>query len=286
MKLYILTVANTSKYYYPYLVKSVELNNNKLITLGFGKEWKGFNTKFNLMLEELKKYDENDIVCFVDGFDVICTRNLNELKNEFIKIKNRENCKIIVGYDYIPNILIRTIASLYFTKKINTININSGTYIGFVKDILDILKTINNINPEDIADDQILLNKYNEQNPGSIYIDTNFEFFFTIGSPLTNIRKYVKIKDNNVYINNNKPFFIHAAGCGYLDNIIIDLNYDYNDNIKDIIKQNFLNKYISQYTNIIKNYFDKNKYYILFKLIIIFIVIYIFSNTVSITTRP
>ena len=38
MKLHTLTVANKSKYYYPYLVDSIKHNNNNLITLGFNKE--------------------------------------------------------------------------------------------------------------------------------------------------------------------------------------------------------------------------------------------------------
>ncbi len=261
MTLYIITVANKSKFYFPYLVQSIKKNNNELIVLGKDMEWKGFNWKLNLMIEELKKYDSNEIICFVDGFDVICTRDLNELTNEFIKIKEREKCKIITGYDYVPNNIIKTITSLYFTKTTDNLVLNSGTYIGYVKDILEVLETVNKIDPNDNADDQILLNKYNEKNPGSIYIDTNFEIFLTIGDPLTDLKKFVIIKDNNVYINNNRPFFIHAAGSGYLDSIIIDLNYeyDYNNKIKDQIKKEYLNKSIAHFTNIVKYNYNNNK---------------------------
>jgi hypothetical protein len=63
------------------------------------KNGKVFVWRFKLMIDYLEKLDENDIVCFVDGYDVICTRNLNELVDEFVKIKNKTNCKIIVGYD-------------------------------------------------------------------------------------------------------------------------------------------------------------------------------------------
>jgi cell division control protein 42 len=45
-------------------------------------------TQIDLRDEEitLNKLNKNDIVCFVDGYDVICVRNLNQLKNTFLNI--------------------------------------------------------------------------------------------------------------------------------------------------------------------------------------------------------
>jgi hypothetical protein len=229
--LYIITVATQSKYYFPYLIESIKKNNNKLKVLGFNQEWKGFNWKFNLMKTELNSYKLDDIVCFVDGYDVMCVRDLNLLINEFIKIKQRENCKIIAGFDNVPNKINKLITNLYFTNNINEIVINSGTYIGYVKDILDILNTLDQ---DASADDQILLNKYNKNHPGDIFIDINNELFLTVGNALSDIKKYTIIENNTVYgLNKMKPFFIHAAGCGFLDNIIIDLGYKYDHSNKN-----------------------------------------------------
>ena len=178
MKLDILTVANKSKYYYPYLVDSVKRNNSSLITLGFNKEWVGFNSKFKLMYEKLEELDDNDIVCFVDGFDVICVRDLNELTDAFLEIKERENCTIVAGYDYIiKNVFKSIIESLYFTKTICSTIINSGTYIGFVKDIKKILSFILSQDDDEFSDDQILMNTYIKLHPNKIYIDINAEYF-------------------------------------------------------------------------------------------------------------
>ena len=105
--LHIITVATESKYYFPYLVDSIKKHNNKLTTLGFNQTWKGFNWRCNLMKKLLLSYNKTDIICFIDGYDVLCVRDLNDLNLEFIKIKNREKCKIIVGYDYIPNKIIK-----------------------------------------------------------------------------------------------------------------------------------------------------------------------------------
>jgi hypothetical protein len=157
-KLHIITVATHNKYYLPYLIKSVN-KYNKLKILGFGTKWKGFNYKYNLMRQELLKLPKDDIVCFVDGYDVLCVRDLNDMIDSFIEIKNREKCKIIAGYDNVFNKFIKLYTRLYFTKSINKTVINSGTYIGYVEDLLNML---NSMDKNNLLDDQILLNKYNE----------------------------------------------------------------------------------------------------------------------------
>ena len=160
-KLHIITVATDIKYYLPYLVKSVKKHNNELKILGLGTKWEGFNYKFNLIRKELLKLPKDDIVCFVDGYDVVCVKDLNNIIDCFIKIKTREKCKIIVGYDNNSNHIIQKISSFVFTKNINNIVINSGTYIGNVEDLLNMLNKINMIDNKNLSDDQVLLNKYN-----------------------------------------------------------------------------------------------------------------------------
>jgi hypothetical protein len=285
MKLHILTVANKSKYYYPYLVDSVKRNNNSLITLGFNEEWGGFNTKFKLMNEALKEIDENDIVCFVDGFDVICVRDLNKLTDAFLKIKEREGCTIVAGHDYIiKNVFRSIIESLYFTKTFNSTVINSGTYIGYVKDIKTFLSFVLSQDDDELADDQILMNTYSKLHPKEIYIDINVELFFTAYKPLESIKKFTKIKNNIVYCNNNKPFFIHAAGSGYMNDILEELKYDVDKQIEIDLKKNFNKKMYENFfkNNIIKNV-NKYKYDVLFGFILFFIISYILIKSLLIS---
>lgn len=268
MELHIITVANKSKYYFEYLKKSIEKNNGKLTVLGFGMEWKGFVWRFKLMKEHLQKLNKNDIVCFIDGFDVICVNNINNIINKFNNIKKREKCKIVVGFDNVPNKLIYFINSLYFSNKINATIINAGTYIGMVGDILEIFNNLNINNLNDDMDDQVLLNKYYYTHKEDIYIDINAELFLTIGSPLTDLAKFVNIKNNTIYYKQNKPFFIHAAGCGYLDTILKELNYTLKNDISKEIKNDFIKK---TFNNLKKNsliFIDINKYNILFFIII------------------
>ena len=196
-KLHIITVATEQKYYLPYLIESCRKNGEELEIIGMGEKWEGFNWKYKKMIDYLKSLPRNDIVCFVDGYDVFCCRNLHDLIPEFLKIKQEQNCKIIVGHDK-PSILL-SLNSLFFGKCKNNL-INSGTYIGEVSDILNIIQKIYDLNPRNDADDQVLMVQYCNLNPNDFYIDTNNQLFLALVYPLENLDKYTNIDNGKLTI--------------------------------------------------------------------------------------
>jgi len=261
-KLHIVTVATDPEYYFPYLIETCKKNGKNVIVLGYGEKWKGFRWKFNLMIDYIEKLNDNDIICFVDGYDVICVRNLDQLKEEFIKLKKKHNCKLITGHDKVINLFVKKyVTYTYGTCK--NLNLNSGTYIGYVKDLKDILNNILNIN---ITDDQILFTKYCNLNKNDVYIDYKSELFLTIVHGNNNIDNYLNFNNNIISYNNYKPFFIHGPGGTYLDNILIKLNY--RCNVKDNIRKTYYKK-ILLHTN-------KYLYIFFIFILIIFFIIFLF----------
>ena len=247
-KTYIVTVATHDDYYLPYLKKTCKNNGSELIILGYGQKWEGFHWRQKLVLSFLENLNNNDIVCFVDGFDVICTRNLNQFADNFIKLKNKHNCKIIVSENKIVNHDILSyfyyfIVKYYFTECNNKL-LNAGIYAGQVKDLIEILKNINNLNINNKTDDQILLTKYCQNNLKDIYIDDNAELFLSLANPYKNIDHLFVYKNNNIYYNGFQPFFIHGNGETYLDNILIKMNidYDYKNKIDDKLSKDYFKK--------------------------------------------
>lgn len=268
-KLHIVTVATDSQYYFPYLVESCRKNGKELEVLGMGEVWQGFNWRYVKMMEYLRTLPTDDIVCFVDGYDVVCCRNLNELVDEFKEIKERTGCKIVTGDD--KSSLFMSFLSFFFGT-CNDNRINAGTYIGYVKDILEIIQQIYELNPRNDADDQVLMTQYCKKTKNEIYCDTENKLFLALCFPLEEIDKYVDIHENILTYQSNRPFFIHAPGTGYLENVIHKLGYIVeNDNIQNELFRNILEKKILLY---LKNYFLQN--YIYFSIIIIFLIIYIF----------
>jgi hypothetical protein len=156
---------------------------------------------------------------------------------------------MIVGHDKILN-NFSYIYIKYFFGTCKKTSINIGTYIGYSKDVIDILNKIQIMNSKDNADDQILITKYCNIYPDEIYIDTDNQIFLAIDSPLNKITDYINLENNIVSYNGNVPFFIHAPGSTYLDELIIKL-YGINPNLND----DFKNKYINHFINNIKVYF-------------------------------
>jgi len=278
MSLYIITVATHDDMYLPHLKESCKKNNGNLIVLGYGEKWKGFSWRFTLLLNFLNTIHDNDIVCFVDGFDVICTRNLKELPNVFYKLKQKNNCKIIIGEHLIADnhnfmtLYYNFILDTYFSKCKNK-SINGGTYISNCIDlkylINNIFKNIQLIDKNKL-DDQILLTKYCNNNKNDIYIDNNNEIFLNLENRYQEIDHFLEITNDTIKYKHNYPFFVHGPGETYLDNVIIKLNYKYDYNNK--IKNKLLNKYYEKQFFRIKN-LDEN-----FKILLsIFIVVIIFA---------
>lgn len=231
--LHIVTVVNESKYYFPYLVESCKRNGKKLEVLGMGEKWTGFNFKYKKMVDYLKTLPETDIVCFVDGFDVICSRNLNEIKEAFLNLKAETGCKMIAGDDkLIITEFFRFFGSLYFGN-CNGEYLNSGTYIGFVKDLSEILNEILHAHSNDDADDQKIMIEYCNRYPGEIYIDKNNKLFLALAYPSLEVDGLLTINDILVSYNNENPFFVHAMAGGFLENTIRKLGYSINDETKD-----------------------------------------------------
>jgi hypothetical protein len=267
--LYVVTVVTKTDYYFPYLLESCKRYNIKLDILGNGQKWQGFTWRLKLMIDYLKNKNSTHYVCFIDGYDVICNKNLKDLKIKFLELKRKHNCKIVFSGDEIYNKelykLNEIFINYYFGKCKNT-NLNAGLYIGGVTDVLEMLtKIYNKIKKNNNLDDQQLIIKYCNKYNNDIYIDIHYELFLTFNKPYSEINKYLTIKDNTIYYKNKNPFFIHAPGNTYLENTLKLLCYTVlNNNIqKEMIKRWFMKMCF-----LFKN---KIKYFILFILIIIFI---------------
>jgi hypothetical protein len=267
MKTHVITVATNSELYFPYLVDSCKKNGIPLTVLGYGEKWTGFTFKFDKIIKYLKKLDPNDIVCFIDGYDVICVRDLREITDVFLELKKKNNCKIIIAenkiiknnlFNYLNNIIV----TIYFNKCKNQL-LNSGTYIGYVKDILFVLEQI--YTGDNTLDDQQILVKYCKSNPNDIYIDIKNELFLTIDRPFDSVHQYLTVKNNKIYHKNNRPFFIHGNGHTFLDSTLELIGYK-NVKINDELSKKYKKLYI------IITYFNDLIYILIFIVLFIYII--------------
>lgn len=129
--------------------------------MGLGQSWKGgpIKTKpggawkINLLKEALQEHkdDQDKIVVFTDGYDVIYLGNVNEILKRFYAT----GARVLFGAEPYcwPDPLL---ASEYPEVKNGKRFLNSGMYMGYLPEILELL---NREVIEDKGDDQLFFTK-------------------------------------------------------------------------------------------------------------------------------
>ena len=277
LEMIIVTVATQSEYYYPYLVDTIKKNNGNIKVLGYGEKWQGFSWRYELMINYLSDLDTNDIVCFVDGYDVICTRDLSELKVTFLELKKKHDCKIVVSHHKMKQFFLNKLINTLYFGTCNKELINAGTYIGNAGNLLVMVKNIYSLTGSNSSDDQILMTKYCKKNTKDFYIDTENEIFLVLDNPYKELTNEVIVENKVVKTyNQKKPFFIHGPCATYLDGILLKLGYS---DVK--VKQELFNDYYKKLCLYIHpsvyNYYKNNNNPLLFLIVmLLFFLIIIF----------
>ncbi len=227
----LVTVATKSDAYFPWLLLSCERNNISLNVLGWGEKWQGFNWRNKLVLQFVADLSDDEIVCFIDAFDVIVLRDFENFDKQFWAVSKKVGSEFIVSAEIIKSFRAK-IGSYYFGK-CNGYNINAGSYVGTVRKIKEILGQIRTLNPKNDADDQVLLSKYCRQYPTNIYIDSNGIFFKSIVKPLCNIQPYFDLEQDDLV--GNGCYILHANYFTRLDKILEFQGYPFHNNDKRAI---------------------------------------------------
>lgn len=233
MRIHILTVSTDSQLYFPVLLQSCFRNgavsckqSSPIIfhILGFGEKWGGYTWRSQKILEYLNRVDvaEYDLVCVVDGYDVICMRNLEDLIDEYRRLCGL-SARIIVGHTHTWE-WMDVLSRLWFGSVGKGITINAGTYMGPVSVVRDMIEGAW-IGHSGAKDDQVLLTKYVSENPHMFYVDVRGEIFWTVSYTCCNILPIVK--DRLEVMSLPPPFFLHATTETSLNEVIDYLGYEF-----------------------------------------------------------
>lgn len=121
-----------------------DLVNNKfgikIEVLGWGEKWNGFNDKIKKTHEYINNLSDDDIIIVVDGFDSKIIKSLDEIEKRFLEMK----CQVLFSEDK-NSFLQKT----RFSSCSNNNTLNAGLYMGYVKQLKQILNDANNMNCKD-----------------------------------------------------------------------------------------------------------------------------------------
>tara|TARA_Y100000590_G_scaffold55136_1_gene57719 strand:- start:11265 stop:12116 length:852 start_codon:yes stop_codon:yes gene_type:complete len=230
----VICVATEENGYYKNLKESTFRYSFELVTLGLGMKWGGFTMKFDLMQKYLQKLTNDEIVIFVDAYDVFINNNSKYIYKEFKEF----NKPILFSSEFTnPNYSnVFLFENIVFNKCNKTI-INSGCYMGYVyalKELFGLVCRVNDCNNHKLDDQKILnklCNSHSDFFNKNIAIDYTGKLFYTL--KCNNLKSYLLpdiseckstlIKKDGKLINNltnTEPFIIHGPFNLKLDNFI------------------------------------------------------------------
>ena len=222
------TVVTHSDGYFDFLIQSCQRHNVDLQVLGWGEKFGGWVWRLNMIRDYYKSLDPNEIVCFIDAYDVIILQDSEEIERRFLATKSR----FVVAEDFNTDPYEESVARKILFGTCKQVRINAGTYMGYVKELLwmiDAMCEQNDCVNDDKLDDQKMMTQLCNSYPEKFKIDTARNIFLTLcyrnGMELADIR----IDDETeqlVYRDSAYPCILHGAGKANLDDIIKSLGYN------------------------------------------------------------
>jgi hypothetical protein len=203
------------------LLKSCKQNNVNINVDGIGSKWNGNKDKPTNFIKFLNECRDDQIVMFVDANDVIFYDNSENIKKKFLEFN--KNIVVSAEKNCSPD---KEISEYYPEKTKNEVfrYINSGSYMGYVKDLKEMLNTYNkgkncirynqkddNI-PDGYISDQRCMHKYYLENLDKVAVDHK-QKIWSLGAA-TDREDYEIDGYNRLYnkITNEQSSILHTNG--------------------------------------------------------------------------
>ena len=157
------TVATHPQHYYYAMLESAKKNDININVLGWRQKWNGFIWKFKLMEDALKKISPNELVMFIDAYDIIFLSDQTEIEYKFKKYNKRilfgatNNCESRLSLGCIFTKIFSNGKSLP-KQPTKFDGINTGCYIGYANDLQNMFRQCRELYDLNvIKDDQKLI---------------------------------------------------------------------------------------------------------------------------------
>ena len=165
-------------------------------------KWNGFFDKILYTREFLSTIDDNDIVCFIDAYDVISLSSSNEIISKF----KSYDCDLLLGSEL--NSFPERYRTQYPKSETHTTNylyVNSGGYIGYKHAIMNLMTW---------KDDNEILTICSDGGDQAYFI----EYYLNNIGNRVKLDTFQKIFQNMYFVSWNE-FYIHR---GRFVNVILD----------------------------------------------------------------
>lgn len=194
------------------LIHSCKKHHIELDVLGIEKPYPHNGIKFFYMEEYLKSLEEDDIVMYVDAFDVIIVADKEEILRKFLAM----DAPFVMAAEMncAPN---SSLAPFFPHSPTPFKFINTGTYIGYVKNIREWIQALQPVNPNRCDQAQTIEHYLkDEENRRFFTLDYQCELFLPLFMvPYNHLFIDIEKKQVRCRLTKTTPCVIHANGSSF-----------------------------------------------------------------------
>lgn len=207
-ELHIITVATKNTQGLQQLRDSCDENGLDLTVLGMGMVYPGNGLKLILIDEFLKTVHKNDIVLFVDAYDVLILADEKTILKKFYA----KNTPVIVSAEtFCYPLLLR---DEEFPPSPTPFRfINTGSIMGYVRDLKQILRDMKPLIPN--IDDQGQVAEFFLKNKHRFFLDYHADLFLTLHNvSKDSLKVNKKARKVKCLLTGSTPLLVHGNGNG------------------------------------------------------------------------
>lgn len=193
-----------------YLFESAKFHGITVQNLSPGTVWNGLQDKCIAMINKVKSLPDDDMICFLDAYDVI----VNADADTILKTFKDANCEILFGAEM--NLDPVSLHQYPYPESPTQMRyMNTGVYVGYVRAIRKMLEW-----REFMKNDQEYMNMYFIQNNGGKDVNISLDYFSKLALNMYKIPwSDLRIHNGRVSLPtlNTTPCIVHFNGMSYLD---------------------------------------------------------------------
>jgi hypothetical protein len=191
-----------------YLFKSAEFHGVKITNLSKTNIFVDFKQRLQAMKEEFERLPSNDIVCFIDAYDVIVNSGEKEMLERFLA----SGCDLLYGAE--TNLFPDSIPRESYPESHTPFRfLNAGCYIGYVHAVCKMLSWGSYTTNDQEYANLYFLEKNKEHN---VKLDKDSKFVLN----MTGVPWNALILQNGLSYftqTKNAPCFLHFNGMSFMD---------------------------------------------------------------------
>lgn len=227
MPIHFVTIATKMDGYMKFFLESCKMHNVNINVLGFGKKWLGFGWRWMLVKKFLIDKEDDDIVCFLDSYDLIVNKSVEDLESVFRSLGTEFLVSRETQAHMLLDFSLKFLSKCFSSKweSIDNVLINAGTWMSTKRAFMKMLNEVRT-NPEYkfslSSDDQGMLCRYIKNNRDLVKIDMENKVFLVSISPFFGFfyNKDITFDGEKILFRGNPAFFIHCPAKANMNEVI------------------------------------------------------------------